>query len=392
MNLFVSVFRGFRRRKANLLFPVLGVAVGVMLVVLVSTVGAVGKAEVSSEISGLGLGGLMISAGEGTGVLTQGELQTVRSSQVIAAATPIVYSYSQIKCVKNSQECLLWGVDDYTDEIMNLSLVYGRNISKGDVLSVNKVCLVDASYAREVYGRENIVGKKIELSLGDGTHQFTVVGITDGEQSLIKNVVSQFVPCFVYIPYTVMRGVSGDDFFDSIAVNVRENIDFSQAETALSKKLSEYSGMTGAYRIENMFNQTQTIEKVLNIITIVLSGIAAISLVVSGMSVMTVMLFSVGERTHEIGIKKAIGASFSDILFEFLAESVVITLIGCIVGIAGGVFASFAGCKILGIAPVFDRKMILICIAVTAFFGLLFGIYPAIRAARLDPATALRQN
>ena len=392
MNLILSVLKAFKRRKSNLLFPVISVAVGVMLVVLVSSVGAVGKNAVLSEMSGLGLGGLMISSKEGVSLLTTKELEAVRECNCVSEATPMVYGYSQIECVNKSEKCLLWGSDDATDEIMNLPLVCGRGITNGDVASQNRVCLVESSFAKQNYGRENIVGKKINLSISENTEQFTVIGVIDGENSLIKSVVSEYIPCFVYVPYSILEGMGGEYFFSNIAVNVKESVDFPSAETQIKVALSENSGVDDGFKVKNMFSHTRTIEKIFDIVTIILSGIAAISLVVSGMSVMTVMLYSVGERKHEIGIKKAIGASFSDIMFEFLFESVIITLLGCAVGILVGLFLSFVGCAALNLPLTFDSKMIAICAVVTALFGLVFGIYPAQRAARLDPVDALRQK
>ncbi len=392
MNLIFSVLKGFKRRKSNLLFPVISVAVGVMLVVLVSSIGAVGKNAVLSEMSGLGLGGIMVSSKEGISLLTTNELETVRECSCVSAATPIVYGYSQIECVNKSEKCLLWGSDDATDEIMNLPIVYGREITKGDVASQNKVCLVDTSFAKQNYGRENIVGKQISLNISENTEVFTVIGVIDGENSLIKSVVSEYIPCFVYVPYSIFESVGGEYFFSNIAVNVKDTVDFSSAEAQIKVSLAESGAIDDGYKVKNMFSHTQTIEKIFNIVTIILSGIAAISLVVSGMSVMTVMLYSVGERRHEIGIKKAIGASFSDIMFEFLFESVIITLLGCALGILTGLLASFIGCAALNLPLTFDAGMIGICAVVTALFGLVFGIYPAQSAARLDPVDALRQK
>ena len=390
MTLLISVFRSFKRRRASAFFPILGVAVGVMLVVLVSSVGAVGKSAVTSEISALGLDGLVISS-SAQSLLSEKELNYLRQNEVTEKATPLVYEYSKIIARGDSERCLLWGVDEQTDEVMNVNVVFGRNITRQDVLSQKNVCLIDCNYALENYGRKNIVGKNVIIQTENGNELYEVVGVTDGENSLINNVVSEFVPAFVYLPYTVFRNSFGDCYFNSIAVTVKDNIDFNSAEKALSVGLEDFSASQG-FKIENMFSHTKTIEDILNIITVVLSGIAAISLVVSGMSVMTVMLFSVGERTGEIGIKKAIGASFSDILFEFLAESVVITLLGCALGLALGFSVCIIGFRLFSIEPVFDFKMLSLCVVVTAAFGLVFGIYPASRAAKLNPVEALRRN
>ena len=190
MDLLVSVIKGFFRRKFGFVFPIIGVSVGVMLVVLVSSVGSVGKKEVENQISSLGVGGIIVSLQDASVPVCMGELEVIRKSSCVSSATPIAYKYSQINCASKTTECLLWGIDDYSKEIMNLQLVYGRNITKSDIVSCNKVCFVDANFAKNIYGRENIIGKKIKLSISESFEEFTVVGIVNQEQSVINAIYS----------------------------------------------------------------------------------------------------------------------------------------------------------------------------------------------------------
>lgn len=392
MGVLSMIFKSFRTRKSKILFPVMGVVVGVMSVVVTSSVGAIGKELVSREVSGLGLGGLMISPTYNENALTYEELEYLRTSQAVASATAVVYTPSSIKGVKDEQDCILWGVDGSTNKIMSLELHCGREITQSDISKGANVCLVDASYAKENYGRENIIGKKISVTMPYGYQQLEVVGITDSESSLVKSFVSDYIPCFVYVPYTLLKTATGDSFFSSIAVNINEDLTAYQAESAIRAHLNDFLSTTDSYKIENMLSYSKTIEKILSIITVVLSGIAGISLLVSGISIMTVMTFSVGERTREIGIKKAIGAGFFDIMLEFLAEGTIISVIGAVSGTFLAVAVIILGCNILSITPVFDNKMILMCMVAATVFGTVFSIYPAQRAAKLDPAEALRRN
>ena len=383
----MNLLKSFKTSKSRILFPIISVAASVVSVVIISSVSAVGREIIGAEIKSLGLGGLMISSKTQT-ALDITCLEKIEESKAISGASPIVYSFSQIDAPNGTDDCILWGIDGFADEIMHIKISLGREINNADVRCYNNVCIVDSLYAREKYGRENIIGKKINILVGGNFEEFEVVGIADGKSSIIKNAVSDYVPCFIYLPYSTMQIGTGDVLFSSIAVNLKDGVSVSSAQKDLVSRLGEENN----FKIENMMTYSDTIEKILDIITLILSSIAGISLVISGISVMTVMLFSVGERTREIGIKKSVGAGFLDILFEFLSEAVAISVIGGIIGVAVGILATFIGCSVLSVDAVLDFKMILVCLVVTTAFGIVFGIYPAIRAARLSPCEALRRN
>lgn len=385
--------KSFKKRRAFFLFPVISVAVSVISVVIISSIGSVGKQVVKNEIDSLGLNSFIISPKKQSEItfFTHTELNAIKQCKTVTNASPVVFLSSQISGKNNLSDCLLWGVDGSSPNIMNLQIMYGSEITKSDVYNKSKVCLIDCSYAKQNYGRENVVGKTVQLKINDSLESFKVVGIIDSDKSLVKSMVSQYVPCFVYIPYTFFSLQNGEFIFTSMAASVSPDVDSKSAEKEISNKLFDVS-YKDAYDIENLTSHVDTIENILNIVTLILSLIASVSLVISGISVMTVMTFSVRERTREIGIKKAIGASSLKILCEFLTEAVVISLVGCLIGVAFGVSFSFVSGRIINVPLNFDWNMILVCVIITLCFGLVFGIYPALKAARLDPAEALRRN
>ena len=158
----------------------------------------------------------------------------------------------------------------------------------------------------------------------------------------------------------------------------------------MTDRLDELHGCKDGYECNNLLAQKGQLDDIMNIVTTALSLVAGISLVVSGISVMTTMMMSVGERTREIGIKKAIGAKSRDICAEFLSESVIMTLIGSAAGIAFGLLTSFIGCAIAGTAFLVNVKSLLVSAGAAAVIGAVFGAYPAVKAAKMKPAEALR--
>ncbi len=392
MNLISLIFKGIFLRKSKLLFPSIAVAVGVASVIITSSIGAVGSQLVEREIKGMGFGSLMISPASYQTTLSEDELEIIKNTPCISSATAVIYTESTIESRKGQTSCILWGVDGGFNDIMNIKLSFGRSITPDDIYCENKVCLVDAQYAREIYSRENIVGKQIKVSLEGRVEDFIVVGVVDSEYSLVKNIASNYIPMFVYIPNTFLRSNTGETLYSSIAVNINNNITTQQAEKIILSSLRENPYNLGSYSIENMLKYSSAIKNILSIITVILSSIAAVSLLVSGISIMTVMTFSVTERTREIGIKKSVGAGFFNIVFEFLLEGSVISITGAIFGVVFAVCFILVGCRLLSIASAFDANMVMLSVVAATIMGIVFSIYPAMRAARLDPAMALRRN
>ena len=169
-------------------------------------------------------------------------------------------------------------------------------------------------------------------------------------------------------------------------------MDEEEATLSVLRTLDRATGRSGGYRAQNLNQQKDELNGVMDIVALVLSAIGGISLLVAGLSIMTVMLVTVHERTREIGIKKAIGASRRIILFEFLAESAVLSFIGGISGLLFGIGAGFVGCLLLGLPFSVDAKALLFCVLFSVVIGILFGVYPASKAAVLSPARSLRSE
>lgn len=385
----LNILKNIFRAKIRSVLTMAGIAVGIFSVTLISTVGAVGTEQVSSTLVTMGVDTLLVqAAGNSVSVtLTDEDVFEVRKIDGVSDVMPLMASITEAKMINRRVDCYVWGVDKSADKLISLRAKHGRLITNSDSAALSKVCVVDESFAEEVYGRSNIVGKKLRMFLGGKYHEFSIIGVAQSGLSSLQGMLTNIVPGFMYIPITTMQHLCGRTTYDKIAVKVSDD-DFSPK--TVTNALDLKNGHVDGYICNNLLSQKSQLDDILSIVTTALSMTAGISLVVSGISVMTAMMMSVSERTREIGIKKAIGARKRDILGEFLAESVLLTLLGSLSGIVAGLAVSFAGCVILGVPFSVNIGSLVISAVVTALLGAIFGAYPAAKAAKLNPAEALR--
>lgn len=394
IDIFLSAIKNLRRRSGRAILTILGIAIGVASVVMIGNISQCGSDALTGELDSLGLGGLTISAvsGQESAKLTETELDDIRNSQGVSEATPVLMQNVTIYSTLSSSNAFLWGIDSNAHDIISLSVLYGRLISKSDVKSAANVCLVDESFAQSAYKRSNIIGKKVSIVCAGKTEEFEVIGIVKTGSGLLQNLIGDYVPTFVYVPYTTVQNLLEKSSFDQVAVKIAEGEDVDRVGEKITISLSRSAGTEEAYVSNNLVKQKDGLTNILQIITLVLSAVGAVSLLVASLSIMTVMLVSVSERTREIGIKKSIGASKRMILLEFLFEAVLITLIGCMLGILVGYMISYAGVSYFGMTLNFRTDIMLLAVVFSVMTGVIFGVYPAMKAANLKPVDALRME
>ena len=391
MNITGTFINIFRSRTRSLL-TMAGIAVGVFSVVLISTVGTVGTAQVSSTLITMGVDTLLVQAADNSVsvTLTDNDVQTVRRVEGVNDVMPLMASVTESKMIGRRLDCYVWGVDKSADRLISLEAKHGRLVNNSDAAARLKVCVIDEQFALSSYGRSNVVGKKMQIFLGGKYHDFEIIGVAHSGLSSLQGMLSNIMPGFMYIPITTMQQLCGRSTYDKLAVKIDDMNSDTDVVERVKEKLNLVNGYTDAYIVNNLLSQKGQLDSILEIVTTALSLVAGISLVVSGISVMTTMMMSVGERTREIGIKKSIGAKSRDICAEFLCESVVLTLTGSAAGIIGGLAVSAAGCFLAGVPFLLNTSSLLISAAAAAAIGAVFGAYPAYKAASMKPADALR--
>ena len=389
-------WKSLARKRLRTLLTAGSITIGVSMVAVVSLIGPAGKPAVNGELESLGISGLSISTNaslseDGLSGLSEEDLALIRSTGNVETAMPLMIEYSTSTLREVQSGTLICGIDAGAKQAISLSLKHGRLISKADVQPAAMICVVDETLAREAYGRDNITGKTIRLQIGGTQEELEIVGIAEAGSTLLQSL-GEFIPGMVYVPYSTLQALTGRSTFDQVAVRVSDSADIEATETLLLSRLERATGTQGYFRTDNLATQRDRLGNLLDIVSLVLTVISGISLVVSGLGIMTIMLVSVSERTREIGVKKAIGASRGRILWEFLAEAVTISLLGSLAGIAVGGGAGWLGIRAFGLEVPIDGAAFGFLILFSVLLGGVFGVYPALKAARLKPVDALRQE
>lgn len=393
LDIIKCAIKNLGRKKVRTVLTILGIAVGVSSVILVNNIGKMGSSAVSGELDSLGLSGLSISTStlrQTPATLTQEELEVIKNTNHVKNAVPIVIEHTEAYSRNEQISTLLWGIDSSASQVISLKILHGRNINSSDVNSASNVCVVDQSFSRLAYNRDNIVGKKIPIRCGVDIEDYEVVGVIKTGSGLLQNMMGDYIPNFIYVPYTRIQESFGKQNFDQIAVKIDDSNNVEKTGDVIVRKLLNIKGIDEGYYANDFSKQKQGLSNLLNIVTIILSLIGAISLVVASLSIMTVMLVSVSERTREIGIKKSIGAKRRTIMFEFLVEAVLLSLIGFIMGTVVGTILSYAGALYSGVDLNMGWGIIAVAFLFSMFTGVAFGLYPAAKASNLKPVDALK--
>lgn len=388
----MSSLKNIMRKKMRSTLTIMGIGIGVLSVVIISMIGDMGKRTINQELNSMGVSGIFIQASNANGNVdfSPKDLNRVQENTYVEAASPLMTRYTNIAVRSKKTQCVVWGIDSNAKDIISMQLKYGRLINKSDINENAKVCIVDEAFAKNNYKRSNIVGKTIEIYIDGRPQEFEIIGVVSTGGNIMQGLMGNVVPTFLYVPYTTVTTYSHSIGISQIVAKLHEDSDEVAASNSIVHDLMKSAKDYQSIKVESINAQKDKLNGVLDLVTFILTAIGSISLIVSGLSIMTVMLVTVNERTREIGIKKSIGAKKSTILFEFLVEALLLSLVGSIIGTALGITVGVVGALVLGIPVYINVKMILFCIGFCMFIGVCFGVYPASKAANLKPVDALR--
>lgn len=391
MDFLTAGIRGLLAKRSQISLTVCGIAIGVFSVLVISAIGSTGQAIIGQELEKLGFDCITVSASQKElNTMGPDDLVAVAALEEVAVAAPLNTSIGRVVMRDYAGEVLLCGVDQNARQIIQLELKNGRFFQESDIAAGANLCVVDEKLAHSFYKRTNIVGKEMSITVDQGTETFTVIGVVDGESNLLNNLAGGYVPSFVYIPYTAHQSLCRGSAIDQLFVKAAPGTEPETAGERIAHLLNVSAGYRNLYRYEDLAVQKDRLDSILSGATLALSAIGGISLLVSGLSIMTIMTVSVQDRTREIGIKRAVGARTIHILGEFIGEAVLLTLAGSLLGVLASQLLTFAAGRLLGLPLGIAPGMVLGTLGFSVVVGAVFGVRPARLAARLRPVDALR--
>ncbi|MDI9521510.1 MAG: ABC transporter permease [Bacillota bacterium] len=382
-------FKSILGNKMRSFLTMLGIIIGVLSVVVLVSIGQGANQSVSASIQKMGTNLLSVNIRmRRNNPITLQRVNEMRLLEGVAQASPYSMSSGTLKAgLQQYEDGSIIATTPGYDVIRNYSMAQGRFLTEPDVNNRSFVAVLGQEAAEELFGSTRVVGESFTW-MG---YPFTVVGILDE----IGTSMAGSGDNLILIPYTVGERLFQRKGISSVYVSAASSEEVSTAQESLTAYMDNL--MVGAsssttYNIYNQATALETLNTATSTLTLMLGGIAAISLLVGGIGIMNIMLVSVSERTREIGIRKAIGASRRNILSQFLVEALVISLIGGLLGLGISLLATHFLSPVLKMELQVSPLIAGVAIAFSLTIGVVFGLYPANKASKLLPVMALRHE
>jgi putative ABC transport system permease protein len=396
----VLALRAIGRNLMRSCLTILGIVIGISAVVSMVTLGNGATQAVSDQISSLGSNLLMVSPGQrlGPGRDTAGapSFEVADATAIQAqiggweAVAPSVSTSVTLVHLAENWSTSITGTTGAYFAVGNWKLAAGRAFNEVEEKSGKAVCVIGETVRRELFGRQNPVGGKVRIK------QFScdVIGLLEAKGQSSMGTDQDNI---VIMPLrTVQRRLTGNQDVGVLLVSLKDGVSSGRVKGQIERLMRERRHIADNedddFNVLDTRQIAETLSGTTRVMTMLLGAVAAVSLLVGGIGIMNIMLVSVTERTREIGIRLAIGALERDVLLQFLVEAVVLSAFGGLVGILVATLASIGLARVIQVPYLFNPQINVLAFLFSAAIGVLFGYFPAHRAARLDPIEALRHE
>jgi putative ABC transport system permease protein len=399
---FLLAARALRRNVMRSVLTILGVVIGVGAVIAMVTLGNGTTARVTSSIQSLGSNLLIAqpgaAAGRGPGgTAVPGPAFTIRDLTAIvqavpgiAAEAPVASARAQTVFGNQNWPTTITGTDDGYFDVREWNVQTGREFTDAELRSGRSVCVIGTTVRDNLFQGQDPLGASIRVK----DISCPVIGVLSSKGQAMGGLDQDDL---VLMPLrAVQRRLKGNEDVDLLQISVQSGELIDGVDSAITALLRErrhiIHGKQDDFRVRNLAEVANTIEATTRTLTLFLGALAAVSLLVGGIGIMNIMLVSVTERTREIGIRLAIGATERDVLTQFLLEAIALSLMGGMIGVVLGVGGSYFAVPLMGVPFVFNAGIVVLAFGFSGAIGIIFGFFPAQKAARLDPIEALRHE
>lgn len=383
--------------KMRTFLTMLGMFIGIGSVIMVLSIGAGVKDMMLSTFEDVGKGAVMINVSDYSPeyMITQEDIEAIADMDEVREGVMVGQNIgvNLVDYKGDDRYGMCQGIPYNLDVVQSLNIVEGRMYTEAEELSKANVIVVSETYAKIIMGQDDptaALGEMVDLNIAGQPHSFEVIGLT--EAMVFPGMPAEYMPLIIGVPFATMDQIIGFGDLRSYqaAIMVEEGYNPSEIAYQVGRLLDKRHNTKDGYRTQSASAMIEQMDSVMSIVTGFISFVAAISLLVGGIGIMNIMLVTVKERTREIGIRKAVGATNGEILRQFLVEAVILTVIGGIIGMLLGYFGGAAIGNAFDLEITLTLEMIIFAVGTSSAIGIIFGVYPARQAAKLDPVEALR--
>jgi putative ABC transport system permease protein len=400
-NLFRIAVRALIRNKLRAFLTMLGIIIGVASVIAMLAIGEGSKVNITKEMSSMGTNMVMVmpnmqrrggvSLGASSSMaLKYSDVEAIRNEAAsVAAVSPEVRASGQVIFSNQNTQTTIYGVSEEYLTIKKLEILSGRIFNSNELKGMSKVCILGQTVVENLFGAG---ADPVGLTIRVKNLPFLIIGVLKDKG---ESGMGQDQDDLIIAPYTtVQRRLAAIDYINGIYTSAISEDKSAQAITEISEILRRTHKLKESeendFRVMSQSELIATVSSITDILTILLGAIAGISLLVGGIGIMNIMFVSVTERTREIGLRMSIGGRGTDILKQFLVESILLSVLGGVLGVLFGYLIARGAGSLMDIPPVIKVKTVVLAFTVCFAIGVFFGWYPARKAANLNPIDALR--